>query len=324
MSCLDYLVTTGICPDEPSPTSGFEIIQAPGISMINMAKIATETYTSGLDLLKEKKKLAIAQLTNDFVREINAMKVIADIDNRRYDTSEFTATDMGVSSNPRGVVVHPVCGRGSTRKVVLHSVELRPVSSGDTTLTIIYGGTEISYSVTLIGGEVNTFDANNLDGFPLMIDSAEKEIRVLVDQSDIPFYSAKIQCLKGCDGRPPNSCGWADGWDGSRYSRGESFGVSVNFGCQCDYASVLCENGMGGELLWLRWQINIFEEQLLSNRFNGWVIFNQERIHDDILPALYARYEDRWAAMMGSLPVMLRSRRDDCFECRQIRWAVSI
>src|SRR5690606_8222476 len=99
MSCIDSLVTTGICPDEPSPTSGFTIIQAPGISMINMAKIATETYTSGLQLLKEKKKLAIAQMTNDFIREINSMNVIASLDNRRYDTSDFQGVDMGVSPN---------------------------------------------------------------------------------------------------------------------------------------------------------------------------------------------------------------------------------
>src|SRR5690606_14079781 len=212
---------------------------------------------------------------------INSMNVIADIDNRRYDSGEFMQASVGVNPDPRGVVLHPEKPRGGIRKLVIHSIELYPNTSGDTTLEIIAGGLSISYNITVVGGQVNVFDSNNLADFPLWLDASTKEVKALVDQSAIPFSSSKITCMKGCDGSAPNPCAWADGWNGSSRVKDESYGVVVNFGCECDYSSVLCDNALAGELLWLKWQINIFQEHMMSNRFNGWVVYTAERIQDD-------------------------------------------
>lgn len=324
MNCLDLLVTTGICPDEGKPTSGFTIAQAPGISIINAAKVATETYVSGLALLKEKKKLSIAQITNDFVGAINGMDVIANTDNRDYNASDLTEASKGMSPQPRGVVVHPSRFRGGSRRLYINSVSLYPLGSGDTEITIFDGFTTTTYEVSVVANMVNVFDLNNLEDFPLSVHPGASEVRILVDQSAIPFGSGKVACMKGCSGQDPNSCGWVDGFDGAGRTKEQSFGVSVNFSCKCDYASVLCENSLAGELLWLKWQINVFEEQILSNRFNSWVVYNVEQIAEDIVPALYARYRQKWTDMMGSLPTFLAARRDECFDCRRMRWATSI
>ena len=324
MSCLDSLVTTGICNEEGTSISGFTIMQAPGISVINSAKIATETYVSGLELLKEKKKLAIAQLRNDFVGAINGMNVIATLDDRRFESSTLSPASTGTNPSPRGVVIHPIRFRGGSRRLAINSVSLYPLASGDTDLTIFDGYSTVTYNISLVAGTTNVFDLNNLDDFPFIPHPEATEVRVLVDQSVIPFGSGNVICMKGCRGDAPNSCAWADGFDGAGNVKDQGYGVSVNFSCFCDYGSVLCDNALTPELLWLKWQINIFEEQILSNRFNAWVVYNVEQIAEDIVPALYSRYRQRWADMMGSLPTFLANRRDQCFDCRQMRWATSI
>jgi len=79
-----------------------------------------------------------------------------------------------------------------------------------------------------------------------------------------------------------------------------------------------------GELIWLKWQINIYKEHLKSNRFNNWVIYNDDRIQEYILPELQTEYTDKWNALMQGLPEILKTYQDSCLICRGARWVVTL
>ncbi len=101
-------------------------------------------------------------------------------------------------------------------------------------------------------------------------------------------------------GHSQTGCGYANGWDGSIPVKSEGYGVNVQFYCECDYTQILCDlaPSYSGELIWLKWQILLFEEQLMSNRFNDWVIYNEEQIQNTHLPQLRSAYNNKWNSLM--------------------------
>lgn len=317
--CIDKIVTLGVCPDDGAPTSGFSLIHAPGISMSNLANVATDAYVTGTTLAMEKKKLTKAQIVNDFIGAIQSMNVVARTVDQLYPTTRLSNISSGLNSLPRGVEIHAVKHRPGLRRLVVESVDLLPLDTGTTTLLI----GDKSFSIDVEAGGINTFNESNLpEAFPFV--TAESRLKIRVDQSVIPFGSGEITCMQGCHGRAPNPCAWADGWNGNANVKAEGYGVNVNFKCTCDYEALLCDNRLTGELFYTRWQINIFEEQVLSNRFESWVTHNREMLTKEILPTLWGKYHDLWAAFVKGLPDLLRSYNDDCLDCRRIRRVVNI
>src|SRR5690606_7498435 len=171
-----------------------------------------------------------------------------------------------------------------------------PFTSGQGTLRIIDGYKTLSWPVTFVAGQVNTFDSSNLSGFDYVVTG--KEARIVFDAPDISFASSIITCLLGCNNTTPNECAWADGWDGNKAVKAEGFGMNIIFSCECNYDQVLCDisKSFSGELIWLKWQILVYEEQYKSNRLSNWVIYNRDEIMDVIIPDLQNRYNTRWNA----------------------------
>lgn len=327
-SCLESVVTLGACPDEGVSKSGFTLLSAPGISIKGLASTANETYMSGANLAMAKKAISLTQVKNDFIGALQANKVVPFITDPTHSAGVFVGgTSMGNYSGERGITLHKNASyRGGLRKTYIKSVQLYPLANGNADIKIYDGNTVTVYAVTLVAGQVNTFDSTQLDGFPYLISANSSAVRVLVDNTDIPFASADIRCLKGCGGTMPNPCGWVDGWNGSGAVKNEGFGVNVEFYCSCDYEKILCDlsNSFSGELIWLKWQYNIYEEQYKTNRFNSWVTYNREEIKDDILPDLERKYNQKWNDMMGGLLGILQTYRDDCLICKGIRWRTNI
>lgn len=327
MACLDQIVTLGICPDDGASLSGFTLLQADGISLKNLANIADEDNITGVNLAMEKKTLSITQVKNDFIAALQSNRIVTTLSNQEYKSARFiTGIDGGTYAGYRGQTLHKVPFRGKLRKTVLKSIDCYPLQSGNTTIRIDDGVNVYNYNVTVVANQVNTFDADVLSGFPFEIDKQSNSIEVTIDQTSIAFAKSEIICHKGCNGTAPNNCGWVDGWTGTGAIKAEGYGLNLNFYCECDYGQILCDlaNSYVGELIWLKWQINIFKEQLKSNRFNNWVIYNQEQINETILPDLISQYNSRWNALMeGSLGI-LKSYGDDCLNCRGVRWQVTI
>lgn len=314
-----------MCPDEGASLSGLTLLQAAGISSNNLANIADEDVVTGAALAMEKKALSIIQVRNDFIGALQTNNVVTDVNHPVYDTAFFLPeTSIGTNTN-RGIWLHK-SGRykGSLRKTYLKAIQVYPLGTGSGTITIYDGVSEYEYEVNLVGNQINTFDADSLDGFPFQINENSAGVKVLIT-AGMAFASSKITCKTGCNGSLPNPCGWADGWNSAASVREEGYGVNVQFYCECDYEQILCNlsKSYAGELIWWKWQANIFREQQKSNRFDNWVIYKTED-SDKWIADAENNYNRVWNNLMAGMPGILKTYRDDCLSCKGIRWKTNI
>lgn len=326
MACTDSIVTLGLCPDEDASLSGLRLIDAPGISIKTLALSANETYVKGTELAMEKKALALTLITNDFIGTLQGNRIVTTISNPEYNTSQFdTSTILAASNDEKGTTWHKAPWRGNLRQSIVKQIEVYPVDSGDAELLIYDGYNTYTYAVTLVGGQVNVFDESNLSGFPFIINQHSSSIKVLMDAPGIRFYSAPISCMKGCNNSMPNPCGWADGWDGTKAVKSEGYGINVVFYCNCNYEQILCDlaKSYSGELIWLKWQIEIFNEQKKTNRFNNWVVYDTATLKEEI-QELEAKYTAKWNSLMEGALGILNTYRDQCLNCRGIRTMTNV
>lgn len=324
MSCIDNIVTLGICDDE-QPSSGLTLMQAGGMSPLNLDNIANELDVQGKTLAEKKKKLAITLLRNDFIGVLQSNKIATTIADPIYNTSSFAPSiDKGIYAGQRGVVIHANNAnyKGVLRKRKVTGIQCYPLTSGVGEIVIVDSdnGVEIStpFAATFVAGKINSFA---IDYVPL-----NGVFKVLIDNSEINFASAPIVCLKGCNNTMPNTCGWADGWDGRNYVKSEGFGINVQFKCFCDYDQLICDlsKSFVGELIWLKWQELIYDEQRKTNRFDGWVLYNRDEL-PTIIADLNTQYNTKWNQMIGGgLFKILQAYRDDCLECRGVRTVTNI
>lgn len=321
-SCdLNNIVTLGYCPDDGTPTSGFTLLQAGGMNIRNFANIATDS--SGIEMAMEKKTLAINKFRNDFIGALAANNVLTSVANPDYDTAMFkTDSQVGSSSSGRGTTICKVRQKSQMRELFIKGVEIFPVQSGSGTLQIIDGLNIYSFPITFIGGQSNFYDDTQLADLPYSVQSNFAKVLVIADGID--FYSSYIQCKTGCHGAP-NPCGWAEGWNGSAVSKHEGYGTNVVFGCECNYDKVICGNPkLYGELIWLQWQMMIYDEHYKSNRFNGFVTYNKETIDEVVMPQLQSQYNEKWGYIQANLLNILKVFKDDCLNCKGIRYATNI
>jgi hypothetical protein len=318
MGCLENIVTLGACQDAEASLSGFTLMQAPGISLTGLDEIANENYVQGVKMAMEKKQLTITQVKNDFIGALTGNKIATKLAYLTYDTSEFKGATLDNFNGERGLTVYKVNKyRGRLRKTRITQIQLFPANSADNIAVKIYdNGLVSTYPVNLVANQINTINVlHEIQG---------NFARVLVDNSIFQPKSASLTCMLGCNGTTPNECGYTKGWDGGKEVKSEGFGVNVKFSCVCDYEQILCDlaKGFVGEIIWLKWQINIFEEQLRSNRFSHMVVYNQESLKDQI-QTLENKYAEKWNALMGGLFDILKSYHDDCLDCRGIRWVTN-
>lgn len=315
-ACLQNIVTLGSSCDEQASTSGFTLLQAAGMSPKIFANIANENYTSGANLAEAKKNLALLQVRNDFIGALQMNKVIAMTAKPVYDSSKFNiGQSVGLYEGERGVTIHSTPRRGGLKKTIIKNIQVYPLDSGNAVIKIYDGYEEVQFDVTLVANQVNSFDAD-------YILKGEK-VRVLIEQSEIRFASAPITCLKGCGGKIPNDCAWVDGWDGVKAVKSEGYGLNLQFYCECDYDQIICDIKYMGELIWLKWQILIFDEQYKTNRFNNWVTYNRDDL-PEIITELTTQYANKWNELMMGVYGILNQYKDECLNCRGIRRVVNI
>lgn len=322
MACdINNLFTLGICPDDGASLSGFTLLQAGGMNLRNFANIATDS--SGIDMVLEKKALAITKLRNDLLSFLATANVNTSVAQPVYETAYFKpATSIGAASYGRGTVIHKMRKVGMMSETRINAVEAYPLSDGEGTLQIIDGTNIYSWPITLVGNAANYFNEEQLDGFPYVIRSASAKVLIIAE--GIGFASSYIQCKTGCHGAP-NPCGWADGWNGSGYVKDEGYGTNVYFQCVCNYDILICSNpALFGEIAWLLCQMLIYDEQYKSNRFHHWVTYNLETINEVVMPDLQRQYSQKWATITNNLPQILRTMKDDCLDCRGIKWVTNI
>ncbi len=324
MTCLDNIVTLGICDDDVS-TSGLTLMQAGGMSPKNLSNIAEEQYVQGVKLANVKKDLAITLLRNDFIGVLRANNIATTITDPIYNTSSFIpGVDMGLYPGERGVTLHGVdIGyRGTLKQRKITGISCYPLANGTGYIQIV----DVISGVVTTTPFAATFVANRINTFAIDYTCQNTSVRVVIDNTSINFASAPITCLKGCNSSMPNTCAWADGWNGTTAVKSEGYGINVMFKCHCDYDQLLCDMSQSfiGELIWLKWQELVYDDQYKSNRFNGWTTYNREDIQSVVLPELRAQYVGKWNDFVGGLYNILKTYRDDCLNCRGIRQVTNI
>lgn len=316
MPCIDNIVTLGLCPDDAASTSGFTLMQAPGMNVNTLADTASTAYISGINLAMQKKTLTLNQVRNDLMGVLQSNNVVTMMSDPVHKSSRFnTGKDMGTYGGERGITLHQTRRRGGLRKTFIKSIDLYPFASGDVVIKIYDGYVETQYEVTLTANQVNTVDVD------YMLD--QSTVKVLVSNAEVSFASAPLICHKGCGGQIPNDCAWVDGWDGTGAVKDEGYGINLNFYCKCDYTQIICDTPYMGEIIWLKWQINILDEQLRSDRFNNWTLYNRDEL-PGIIQGINGQYVAKWNEMMAGIFGILKTYSDECLNCRGVRWRVNV
>lgn len=304
--------------------SGLDLMDAPEISIINLANIANEEYTSGLSLARKKIEQATLLVRNDLMSALAANRVIPNLDAKRHNTGEFKpAITFPAEAKERGITLYKNSRiRGSLRKLKIHKVKIYPLADVADVQLKIYddytGGVVSTYNVNLTANQVNSFDV----GYEVKGSFA----RVVLDGTNVPVAGAYLTCFTGCNGTLPNDCGYTKGWyDDKEISGKEGFGINLEFGCECDYDQLLCDLSKTyvGELVWLKIRVLLLEEHLRTNRLNNWVIYGREETQS-YLTDIENQYREKWKVFSEALHGIVAGMKDDCLVCNGIRWVTNV
>jgi hypothetical protein len=313
------------CGGETSESlSGLDLMDAPEISVLNLAHIANEEYVTGLNLARQKAAQAHTLVRNDLMSALAANHVIPELTAKRHTTGEFKpAISFPAESKERGLTLYKNARiRGHLKKLRIHTVKLYPLANATNAILKIYddysGGIVSTYNIDLTANEVNSFNIN--------YEVKGSFARVLLDGNDIPMASAYLTCFTGCNGTMPNNCGYTKGWyDDKEISGKEGFGIALDFSCECDYEQLLCDMPKTyiGEIIWLKARVLLMEEHLRSNRMNNWVIYGREETQQ-YLTDVENQYHEKWKIFINAMPGLLKQYKDDCLQCNGIQWVVNL
>jgi hypothetical protein len=326
MSQLQNIISIrDITTEENVPSlSGLDLMDAPEISILNLAHIANEEYVTGLNLAKKKITQATTLVRNDLMSALAANNVIPRLDAKLHSTGEFkTQVTFPAEAKERGLTLYKNNRiKGKLRKLKIQNVKVYPLADAAGATLKIYddyaGGTVSTYQVDMAADKVNTYKVD--------YEVKGSFARVLLDGTDVPVASAYLTCFTGCNGTLPNDCGYTKGWyDDAEISGKEGFGINLEFSCECDYEQLLVDMAKTyvGEIVWLKTRVLLLEEHLRTNRLNNWVIYGREETQQ-YLTDVENQYREKWRLFTQSLPGLLQAYKDDCLQCNGIRWVTNV
>lgn len=325
MSCLNSIVTLGSCGDNSESLSGFKLISAAGISTDTLAKLATSDNHTGVKLALEKKGVALLKVKNDVMNVLVESGAVTDITDLEYTTGDILM-DKGLEAAAnyyRGVSVHMARPNDTVMRMVVPSFSFIPSATGTVSFMLRDGVTVHNFDIEVEGGVLNTVQLSDVLGEEYVVKTGKVTIAAITNT--IQFYKSSVTCLKGCNGAKPNGCGWADGYkDGGRV-RTDGFGIVVHFRCYCDYDELLCalSKTLVGELIYLKWQIEIFEENALSTRFNEITVYRGEEAAERAA-VLSDEYRAKFKALAKNLKRHISRINTKCVKCLGVKWVTNI
>lgn len=326
MGCLDNIISIKGCTQGES-LSGLDLLDAPELSSNILEYAANEDTLSGAQLAKEKVALATKLVKTDLMLALTNNNIIPNLANRSYVTGEFRpATTISASAKMRGQTLYrPDNRRGNMRKLVINKIRIYPLADvAEATVKLLDAspgdgtGTQYTYTFALTANQVNEFEINKtIEG---------SYARVTMDGTDIPVASSYMTCFVGCGGKKPNDCGYVKSTIGDSDIGGrEGYGIVLDFKCECDYDVLLCNLAEHyiGHLVWLKSRIVLLEAGINTDRYNSFFIYGKEEMLNTI-KQLSADYNNRWYALMQTMPSTLKSFPDDCLVCNGAQWKTNI
>lgn len=319
--CKKQIVTVrDVCAGErTNPSSGYDLMDAPEISVGSLASIAKPEYLSGLELARKKVDLAILEVESDFITLLKTNGLAANILSRPISTGGFKNTSQNaVAPMERGITIYKNPRQSALKKLKISQVSIYPVSySGVANLMFYDDGYVSSIPVELVGGQINTFDVEYV--------VQGSFVRILLDNTSIATYTSALTCLLGCNGSEPNECGYVKGYNGMAEVQKEGFGINAVFSCECDFSELLCmfSKNYIGKVVWLKTRALLMEERLETPRLNAWVIFGREEAANKRIE-LENAYREAWNMFVSSLPELLKYTKSDCLTCNGIQIVTNV
>lgn len=328
MSCINNIISIrDVCADTqdaPPSLSGLDLMDAPEISPLNLAHIATEDYESGMELARAKLRQATLLVRNDLMSILAANHAMPNITAKTHSSGTFQpAISFPAEAKERGLTLYRNQRHASPlRKLRITNVKIYPLVAKTDAVLKIYdehgGGMVTTYNIDLVANQANTFK--------LDYEVQGSFARVLLDGTDVPVAGSFLTCHTGCGGRLPNDCGYTKGWyDDRELQAKEGYGIVLEFGCACDYEQLLCDLAPTyiGEIVWLKTRVLLLEEHLRSNRLNNWVVYGREDTRT-YLTDIENQYRDKWTVFINAMPGLLRQLKDSCITCNGIKWVTNI
>lgn len=327
LTCLENIVTIRGCSDTV-PLSGLDLMDAPEISQLNLAKTATEKDVSGLELAQRVLGNANVLVRNDMLEVLSRNNMLVDVTDRKYNTTEFKPqTIITATTTERGVTLkraNPYGWRKSIKNLKIHTIKIFALSDVTGAVVKIYDSgldypVTSTYSFDLVGGSVSEFDVD----YTVLGEYAHV---VMVGNSS-NLASAYLLTCAGCSGKAPNDCAYTQSYNnGVSQSGREGYGIGLVYSCDCDYDLMMCNLAKTslGKIIWMKARIGLLQEHLGSNRLNNWIVYNRDEVKEYWLPKLEAEYNESWNVFIASLPNLLQGYNKDCIICNGIRHVISI
>lgn len=296
-------------------------MDAPEITFQGLSAVANEKYVDGYTLVQNVLRLAILDMKNDFLSVLATNNISTDISNISYKTSVFnTENTWPALAKERGLTLYKAPKtKNRLKKMIIHKVSILPMVDKEDAEVLIYDNSNVyAYPIELTANLINTIEIHHI----VQGDYA----RVLIDGTDLPVATSRLICFTGCSGGLPNDCGYTKGYNGDGEISGkEGFGLGVEFTCECDYESILCDLAKSyvGKLIYLKTRMGLLEEKLMTNRLNNIVVYGKEEAQA-MLKKLEGEYTDTWNSFVGGLPNILKKYNSDCLNCRGVKWVVNV
>lgn len=326
MSCLDNIVTIKGCGDT-APLSGLDLMDAPEITPLGLANIATEKDQTGTALAQRALANAHVLVRNDLINTMSANSMLVDITAREYSTGVFVpTTTIPADGKEKGITLikaNKYRVTQSIRKLKIKTIKIFPLQTATGVPLYIHDSGNVQpitseYSVNLVQGVIKEVLVN--------YEVLGTQAHITLDGS-VALGSSKLTCFTGCGGTLPNDCAHTKGYyDGRNLSSKEGHGINLDFVCECDYDQIPCNIAKTsyGMLVWMKARIGIMEALLNSNRLNNDTVYGREEIMNYHLPKLQNEYSQAWEPFAKSLPQILNQYSGECIVCKGIRHVVSI
>jgi hypothetical protein len=317
LSCLEKIISVPDECNEEVSLSGYSITDLPGITIKQSAAIASEKFISGINLLKDARRRAIMQISNELVSFLQgngyAPKTVKSIWNSldKRDGSLKPATNLG---DYRGIIIKARQKNCGLQKMHIPYVYVKAQYTGTLILRIEDGESSYPYSFDSVEGSISKIAVN--------FTAAGDEIYLLLPDS-VSVYSVVPNCQ--CGGSSAKSdCAKVLGYYNGIETKSEGFGIWADVQCKCDYSYLLCQlatEGLAGEIALYKTGINIMDERIRTDRLNYFTTYGQAEA-ESIKAEWTAIYNEKWNSLIASLPKLLPALdRCGCIDCGNYRTA---
>lgn len=322
MSCLDNIVSVkDFCnPNaiENIGSSGYDIMNAPEISLKRVSAIVTDEHTQVRKFILDVVKQATNDIKNDFLGALS-LNYRTDLSQQSYESSIFKSDELPTSNAERGFTFYKAnYSSRSLKTAVIEKVYINALEVKDNVEFYIYDGdlkTTFVVNVKKLG----------INPFPINYKVRSSSARIVMKGNALKVASTRLICFVGCNNTLPNDCGNTKSFNDGHTSNKEGYGLGIKFSCLCDYDKMLCDlsNSFVGKLVYLKTRIMLLEYAKHSDRFNNVVIFGSTE-KDQLISQLTSEYNQCWNTLVSSLPNTLKAYKGDCVECKGIQIKVNV